>query len=111
MGVLPGILCCFEGAMMMRDYRAYILRTDGHRFLRVAGFASDQPDDLTAMKAAERLVDGHDVELWDCARLVARIDHETGTVVVSDDGVLAGLKTVPDQSLAPTGDVKSTERA
>ena len=95
----------------MREYRAYILGIDGHRFLKVAQFASDQPDDPTAMKAAERLVDGHDVELWDCARLVARFDHETRAVVVSDDRILADLKMVPDQSLVPRGDVESTERA
>jgi hypothetical protein len=95
----------------MREYRAYILGIDGHRFLKVAQFASDQPDDLTAMKAAERLLDGHDVELWDCARLVARFDHETRAVVVSDDRILAGLKVVPDESLVPASDIESTERA
>lgn len=95
----------------MRDYRAYILGTDGHRFLKVAQFASDQPDDATAMRAAERLVDGHDVELWDCARLVARFDHESRAVVTSDDRILAGLKMVPDESLVPVVDIESKERA
>jgi hypothetical protein len=56
----------------MRDYRAYILDIDGHRFIKAAEFLSDHPDDATAMKAAEQLVDGHDVEVWDCGRLVAR---------------------------------------
>lgn len=95
----------------MRDYRAYIIGTDGHRFLKVARFASDQPDDATAMKAAESLVDGHDVELWDCARLVARFDHESRAVVTSDDRILASLKTVPDESLVPAVDIVSKERA
>lgn len=57
----------------MRDYRAYILAIDGHRFVRVKEFSSDYPDDTAALDAAKQLVDGHDVELWDCARLVARL--------------------------------------
>lgn len=57
----------------MRDYRAYILGIDGHRFIKVKDFLSDQPDDAAALGAAKKLVDGHDVELWDCGRLVARL--------------------------------------
>jgi hypothetical protein len=60
----------------MRDYRAYILGIDGHRFIKVAGFLSDHPDDATAMAAAKQLVDGHDVELWDRGRFVARLSPE-----------------------------------
>lgn len=59
----------------MTGYRAYIMGIDGHRFVKAAGFLSDYPDDTAALKAAERLVDGHDVELWDCSRLVARMGH------------------------------------
>ena len=47
----------------MRDYRAYILGIDGHRFIKAAGFLSDHPDDATALAAAKQLIDGHDVEL------------------------------------------------
>lgn len=57
----------------MRDYRAYILGIDGHRFVRVKGFSSDLPDDEAALSAAKRLVDGHEIELWDAGRLVARL--------------------------------------
>jgi hypothetical protein len=57
----------------MRDYRAYILGIDGHRFVRVKDFLNDQPDDATALSAAKKLADGHEVELWDCGRLVARL--------------------------------------
>ena len=57
----------------MGDYRAYILGIDGHRFVKVKEFASDLPDDAAALGAAKQLVDGHDVELWDCGRLVARL--------------------------------------
>jgi len=58
----------------MSDYRVHIIGIDGHRFIKAVEFLSDHPDDATAVKA---LVDGHDVELWDCARLVARIAHKS----------------------------------
>jgi hypothetical protein len=67
----------------MPDYRAYILGEEGHRFVRVAEFSKDHADDATALLAAKKLIDGHDVELWDGVRLVARLDHKTGNP--SDD--------------------------
>ena len=57
----------------MRDYRAYILGIDGHRFIKAKEFSSDHPNDAAALKAARQLIDGHEVELWDCGRLVARL--------------------------------------
>jgi hypothetical protein len=57
----------------MGDYRAYILGIDGHRFIKAKDFLSTHRDDAAAMKAAKQLLDGHDVELWDCGRLVARL--------------------------------------
>ena len=57
----------------MGDYRAYILGIDGHRFIKAKDFLGDQPNDAAAMTAAKQLLDGHDVELWDCGRLVARL--------------------------------------
>jgi hypothetical protein len=57
----------------MRDYRAYILGIDGHRFIRVKDFLSHYGDDDAALNAAKQLSDKHDVEVWDCARLVARL--------------------------------------
>jgi hypothetical protein len=62
----------------MPDYRAYILGGEGHRFLRVAEFSRDHADDATALLAAKQLIDGHDVELWDGGRLVARLDRVNG---------------------------------
>ena len=62
----------------MPDYRAYILGGKGHRFLRVADFSKDHADDATALLAAKQLIDGHDVELWDGGRLVARLHHADG---------------------------------
>jgi hypothetical protein len=58
------------------DYRAYIIDIDGHRFLKAARFLSDHPDDATAIAAAKTLVEGHDVELWDGSRFVARLSPE-----------------------------------
>jgi hypothetical protein len=57
----------------MRNYRAYILGINGHRFIRVEEFLRDHPDDAAALNAAKQLIDKHDIELWDCARLVARL--------------------------------------
>jgi hypothetical protein len=59
----------------MSDYRAYIFGKDGHRFTHVAEFWSDYPDDAAAMKAAEHLNYGHDIELWERGRLVAKFSH------------------------------------
>ncbi len=56
----------------MRDYRAYILGIEGHRFLLVKDFSNDYPNDDAALSAAKRLTDTHDVEVWEGARLVAR---------------------------------------
>jgi hypothetical protein len=57
----------------MRDYRAYILGVEGHRFIKAKEFSTDHPNDAAALKAAKKLLDGHEVELWDCGRLVARL--------------------------------------
>ena len=73
----------------MRDYRAYIFGIDGHRFIKASEFLSDHQDDATAMKAAEKLVDGHDVEVWDCGRLVARLS--PGGEVMLSPGLVPSL--------------------
>ena len=75
----------------MREYRAYILDIDGRRFIRVKDFLSGLPDDTAALSAAKQLVDGHDVELWDCGRLVARL---------SADGEVASPELAPSTSSA-----------
>ena len=53
----------------MPDYRVYVIGMDGH-------FSSSIPlecaDDTEAMEKAKQLVDGHDVELWQRDRKVAR---------------------------------------
>lgn len=101
-----------EGSSGMRDYRAYILGTDGHRFVRVKEFLSDQPDDVTALSAAKQLVDGHEVELWDCGRLVARLslDGEVVSPELAPFMVSAGLSESRDDSSKRTAEAISLSR-
>jgi hypothetical protein len=73
----------------MRDYRAYILGIDGHRFIRVKDFLGDYRDDAAALSAAKQLTDKHDVEVWDCARLVARLS--PGGEVMLSPGLVPSL--------------------
>ncbi|MCS3497630.1 hypothetical protein M2189_003412 [Bradyrhizobium japonicum] len=54
----------------VKDYRAYLLDQDGHIF-GAHGF--DAVDDEEALQKARRLVDGHDVEIWQLARKVGQI--------------------------------------
>ena len=95
----------------MRDYRAYVFGTDNRRYQKVEQFARDFADDRAAMKAAEQLVDGHDVELWECARLVARFDHRSGSVMTPDQMPMAALQAVPSESLAPGAESEGAESA
>jgi predicted TIM-barrel fold metal-dependent hydrolase len=55
----------------MTAYRAYIVGQHD-RFIGVVQL--DCMDDETAIKSASRLVDSHDVELWQMDRPVARFD-------------------------------------
>ena len=73
----------------MRDYRAYILGIDGHRFIRVKDFLSDYRDDAAALNAAKQLTDKHGVEVWDCARLVAVLS--PGGEVMLSPGLVPSL--------------------
>jgi hypothetical protein len=52
----------------MHGYRAYLIGPDGHIEKRVDLFCED---DEAAKDRAEKLVDGHDVELWDKGRQLA----------------------------------------
>jgi hypothetical protein len=54
------------------EYRAYLIGTDGH-FVDAIPFVC--VDDAEAAGKAERLVDGHDVELWQLDRKVATFTH------------------------------------
>ena len=57
----------------MPEYRAYIIGLDGH-FYGVVPL--DCADDAEAMERAKQLLDGHDIELWQLDRKVARLDRK-----------------------------------
>lgn len=52
----------------MHAYRAYLIGSDGVIFSRVELGCEDEE---TAIARAKKLVDGHDVEVWDGARKIA----------------------------------------
>jgi hypothetical protein len=56
----------------MAEYRAYILAPDGHIIKDVD---LDCPSDDAAKEAAKKLVDGHDVELWQFGRRIETFKH------------------------------------
>jgi hypothetical protein len=56
----------------MAGYRAYIIGIDG-RFLRAVELVC--PDDEVAKEYARRLVDGHDIELWQEDRKIETFKH------------------------------------
>lgn len=55
----------------MPEYRIYTIGSDGHFY---SSTPLDCADDTEAMKRAKQLVDGHDIELWQRDRKVARFD-------------------------------------
>jgi hypothetical protein len=55
------------------DYRAYVLDRNG-RVTKRFDFEAD--DDTQAMQSAKQYVDGHDVEVWQLARVVGKISHK-----------------------------------
>jgi hypothetical protein len=58
-------------APVMAHYRAYLIDRDGHHIKAVDLNCTDDDD---ARKRAEQMVDGHNVELWEHARKIARFD-------------------------------------
>ena len=53
----------------MSQYRAYVIGKDGH-FEKAVEL--DCADDQAAQEYAKQLVDGHDVELWQQDRRIAK---------------------------------------
>ena len=53
----------------MAHYRAYLVGQDSK------AVDLDCEDDDAAIKRAQKMVDGHDVELWQHARRIAKFDH------------------------------------
>jgi len=54
----------------MTYYRAYIIGQDGHF---KGAIDLDCADDAAAVESAKQLVNGHDVELWQRDRRVAKL--------------------------------------
>jgi hypothetical protein len=59
--------------MQMSEYRVYIIGSDGH-FIRAIQL--DCADDKAAIESAKQLVNGHDVELWQLDRKVAKFERK-----------------------------------
>jgi hypothetical protein len=59
--------------MQEYQYRAFIIGPDGHVQSRVDLLCKNE---TVAREQAKQLVDGHDVELWQGARKLARFYHE-----------------------------------
>jgi hypothetical protein len=55
----------------MPEYRVYIVGSDGH-FFSSQGLECANDDEAT--EKAKQLVDGHDIELWQRDRKIARFD-------------------------------------
>jgi hypothetical protein len=57
------------GGQRLADYRIYVVGIDDHYTEEIF---LECPDDDAAKETANELVDGHDVELWQHERLVAK---------------------------------------
>jgi hypothetical protein len=55
----------------MKEYRVYRLNSEGHIFAPPHAFTAASDDH--AIATAKQLVEGHDIELWQQARLVVRL--------------------------------------
>jgi hypothetical protein len=75
----------------VQEYRAYTVGTDGH-------FIGFEPlvcaDDGEAIDRAKRLVDGHDIELWNGPRFLMRLSVKKADAVTHEikDGCLTPRK-------------------
>ena len=57
----------------MTDYRVYFIGDDGH-FLGAVNL--DCPDDEAAKEYAKQFINGHDIELWQRDRIIAKFDRK-----------------------------------
>jgi len=55
----------------MPDYRFYTIEQDGH--ITTPSAELHLPNDAAALSEAKKLVNGHDVEIWQGKRIVAKI--------------------------------------
>ena len=58
----------------MSEYRAYVLDDNGYIIGR-HDFVCD--GDQEAVESAKRVIDGHDIEIWERDRLVSRLLHKS----------------------------------
>jgi hypothetical protein len=56
----------------MAHYQAYLV---GQESYVIKAIDLDCEDDNAARKRAQKMVDGHDVELWQHARRIAKFEH------------------------------------
>jgi hypothetical protein len=66
----------------MTDYRVYIIGDDDHIMTRID---LDCADDSVAIDSARQFIDGHDVELWQRDRRIARFDSRLGVRPLSSN--------------------------
>jgi hypothetical protein len=62
-----------QGTFAVAEYRAY---TVGHDENFIGFYSLVCADDAEAIEKAKRLVDGHDVELWNGLRFVIRLSRK-----------------------------------
>jgi hypothetical protein len=55
----------------MSDYRVYVIGSDGH-FLKAIQL--DCPNDEAAIESAKQFVNGHDIEVWQRDRKIAKFE-------------------------------------
>jgi hypothetical protein len=55
----------------MSEYRIYVIGLEGH-FIRAIQL--DCPNDKAAMESAKQFINGHDLELWQGERQIAKFD-------------------------------------
>ena len=60
-----------RGSVSMQEYRVYLIGEDGHFFKSIDLSCAD---DGAAIESAKKLIDGHDIELWQLDRMIARFD-------------------------------------
>jgi hypothetical protein len=58
---------------LIQQYRVYVIGSDGHF---VKSIQLDSPDDNAAIESAKQFVDGHDIELWQRDRKIAKFDRK-----------------------------------
>ena len=61
----------------MTDYRVYVIGSDGHF---VKAILLDCADDRAAMESAKQFINGHDIELWQRDRRIARFDAQSNAL-------------------------------